>query len=165
MDQGRNSKVLLGIAGVHYVVAELSRRNIIALPTTRNTEEVDIIASNPNTGKAISIQAKTSQNKKSDRPNWLLTKGAERLKKSNLFYVFVYLPKGAYPDFYIVPSDTVSSYITDTHKMWLKTPGTRGKPHKDSSIRQFPNEFKSIKLDDFKDKWELLGLWVNSNRI
>ncbi len=38
---------LIGIAGVHYVVSELSRRGLIALPTIRNTAGIDIIVSKP----------------------------------------------------------------------------------------------------------------------
>jgi hypothetical protein len=37
------SNALVGIAGVHYVAAELSRRGLIALPTIRNTAGYDII--------------------------------------------------------------------------------------------------------------------------
>jgi hypothetical protein len=35
---------LIGIAGVHHVVSELSRRGLIALPTVKNTAAYDIVA-------------------------------------------------------------------------------------------------------------------------
>jgi hypothetical protein len=39
-------KSLVGAAGVHYVVSELSLRGLIALPTIRNTSGVDIVVVN-----------------------------------------------------------------------------------------------------------------------
>ena len=39
---------LIGAAGVHHVVSELSLRGLIALPTIRNTAGVDVIVTNMN---------------------------------------------------------------------------------------------------------------------
>lgn len=54
------SNALVGIAGVHYVAAELSRRGLIALPTIRNTAAYDIIVATPDGKKHANIQVKTS---------------------------------------------------------------------------------------------------------
>ena len=51
---------LIGIAGVHYVVAELSRRGLIALPTIRNTAAYDIVVVSPDGDKHANIQVKAS---------------------------------------------------------------------------------------------------------
>jgi hypothetical protein len=59
---------LAGIAGVHYVAAELSRRGLIALPTIRNTAGYDIIVVTPDGKKHANIQVKTSQNRVSFWP-------------------------------------------------------------------------------------------------
>ena len=37
---------LIGAAGVHFVVSEVSLRGLIALPTIRNTANVDVIVTN-----------------------------------------------------------------------------------------------------------------------
>jgi len=37
---------LIGAAGVHFVVSELSLRGLIALPTIRNTAGVDVVIAN-----------------------------------------------------------------------------------------------------------------------
>ena len=55
-----NSSALIGIAGVHYVVAELSRRGMVALPTTRNTAAYDIVVVTPDGDKHANIQVKAS---------------------------------------------------------------------------------------------------------
>lgn len=54
------SHALIGIAGVHFVVADLSRRGMVALPTVRNTAGYDIVVSNPEGTKYANIQVKTS---------------------------------------------------------------------------------------------------------
>jgi hypothetical protein len=57
------NNALIGIAGVHYVVSELSRRGIIALPTVKNTAAYDIVALNEEGTKHANIQVKASSKK------------------------------------------------------------------------------------------------------
>ena len=61
MEKPSNS--LIGIAGVHHVVSELSRRGMVALPTVRNTAGYDIVVSNPSGTKYATIQVKASSRK------------------------------------------------------------------------------------------------------
>jgi len=56
----RISYALVGIAGVHYVASELSRRGLIALPTTRNTAAYDIAVTTVNGKGHANVQVKTS---------------------------------------------------------------------------------------------------------
>ncbi len=62
--RGPRSNTLIGIAGVHYVVMELSRRGLIALPTIRNTAGYDVIAATTNGKSHANIQVKTSSHPK-----------------------------------------------------------------------------------------------------
>jgi hypothetical protein len=82
---------LVGIAGVHYVAAELSRRGLIALPTIRNTAGYDIIVATPDGKKHANIQVKTSQK----RVNYWPMPPSERVcAKPKDYYVLVrWLPK------------------------------------------------------------------------
>ena len=63
----------------------------------------------------------------------------ETIFASDLFYVFVDLgmqlsdPTNSY----ILPSRVVADRIRRSHRVWLATPGRRGRPHKDSNMRQF----------------------------
>jgi hypothetical protein len=54
---------LIGIAGVHFVVSELSLRGLVALPTIRNTAGIDIVVVNTNGTLHANIQVKTSKDK------------------------------------------------------------------------------------------------------
>jgi hypothetical protein len=55
-----SNNTLIGIAGVHHVVSELSRRGLIALPTVKNTAAYDIVALNQEGTRHANIQVKAS---------------------------------------------------------------------------------------------------------
>jgi hypothetical protein len=56
----RANTTLIGIAGVHHVVSELSRRGLVALPTVRNTAAYDVVVVTPDGHRHANIQVKTS---------------------------------------------------------------------------------------------------------
>ena len=58
----RSDTALIGAAGVHYVVSELSRRGLIALPTIRNTSGIDVIVTGRDGSRHANLQVKTSLN-------------------------------------------------------------------------------------------------------
>jgi len=154
------SKALTGIAGAHFVAAELSQRGYIATVTSRNTEGIDILASNLDGSKSVSIQVKTSgaKHRKSFLRSWMLSKKHENIFSDNMFYVFVNLnPDDKKPDFYIVPSKTVAHYISSKHKTWLKTPGKKGRKHVDTTMRLFKIHNKKV-ARTYLNNWGNLGL-------
>jgi len=146
-------KSLTGSAGVHFVVAELSRMGYIALPTVRNTKGIDVIITNPDFSKTIVIQVKTCQ-KPRKRPHWLLNEKADKIKSRNFFYVLVDIMKNN-PDYYIVPSKIVADYVRTTHKMHVRK--VKRNSGKKRTMRKIPNKYKSIDLEKYK-KWEILRL-------
>jgi hypothetical protein len=77
---------LVGIAGVHYVAAELSRRGLIALPTIRNTAGYDIIVITPDGKKHANIQVKTSLK---EAKSWIMPPAKEVRTMPNDYYVLV----------------------------------------------------------------------------
>jgi hypothetical protein len=77
---------LIGAAGVHFVVSELSLRGLIALPTTRNTAGVDVLATSLDGSWHANLQVKTSK----DRVTfWPIGARFEDWRGSNNWYVFV----------------------------------------------------------------------------
>ena len=80
------NNALIGIAGVHYVVSELSRRGLVALPTTKNIAAYDIIAVNTEGTWHANIQVKAS----SQCVSFFPMPPAEKVRVgSKDFYVFV----------------------------------------------------------------------------
>jgi glycosyltransferase involved in cell wall biosynthesis len=91
MRQQKQSNALIGAAGVHFVVSELSRRGLIALPTTRNTAGIDVVVVNTNGTGHANLQVKTSGRKVRF---WPIGKRYKELRGKRNYYVFVrYLKK------------------------------------------------------------------------
>ena len=145
------SNILGGVSGEYFVAAELSRRGYIASITLRNTRGIDVLCSNEDASKQVSIQVKTT--KESNRA-WLLDKKAEAFISSSHFYVFVMLNKqDVKPDFFIVPSKIVAKFVKESHQKWLKGKSKTAKKRKDSSMRKFQD-----KEGKYLNRWDLLGL-------
>lgn len=141
----------VGIAGEYYVAAELSVRGYVASITLRNSRGIDILASNADATRTVSIQVKTS---KGGQPRWILGKKSESFASRGHFYAFVILsPIGQRPEFYIVPSEVVASTVSTDHTTWLKGTKKDGSAHKDSNMRIFRDD-----VGQFKEAWSLLSL-------
>lgn len=140
-----SDKALVGVAGVHFVVGELSRRGWVALPTIRNTKGIDVLATSK--GKSVQIQVKSRANSR----RWVLNKSAEKLASESLFYVFVNLREYEVPEYFVIPSEIVAEYVIRTHKLFLEAGGT------DSNMRSLPNVYgPELDLEKYKDRWKLL---------
>lgn len=133
------SKQLCGVAGEYYVAAELSRRGYLAAITLRNSEGVDILASNQSGDKLISIQAKTTQNKR----KWILNQKIEKEGAENKYVVFVNIPAdvSVQPEYFIVSSKSLALNIFLGHRRWLSESGKNGKVRNDSNVRQFDPKY------------------------
>ena len=156
----QNKKTLMvGLAGTYFVAAELSNQGFIATVTSRNAEGIDILASRPDGSKAVSIQVKTSGalQRQHFRCSWIMGKKDEARFSENLVYVFVDLQPSGKHDYYAVPSKIVADYIRESHQKWLRTPGRKGKQHKDTEMRQFDIADDATRAR-YLNNWENLGL-------
>ena len=145
------SSQLAGVAGEYFVAAELSRRNLIASITMRNSPGIDILATDMRAKRTVTIQCKTSR---SSTKGWILSDKAEDFTPKNHFYVFVRL--GATKDcpaYHIVPAKIVAKYVSSRHQAWLKGKKPNGGQRKDSAMRKFRDE-----ENKYLGRWDLLGL-------
>jgi hypothetical protein len=145
------SSILAGVSGEYFVAAELSRRGYICSITLKNTKGIDILVCSEDTKKTLGIQVKTNQVNKSE---WVLSEKNEKLIDLNICYVFVNLRgDGDLPEFYIIPSKIVASYITNDHQNWLSKKGSKGQDRKDNNLRKFRDTKKK-----YLGRWDLLGI-------
>lgn len=143
--------LLAGVAGEYFVAAELSRRGHIASISLRNTRGIDILATNGEASRSITIQCKTNQ---LARKVWILNEKSEDFVSDTHFYVFVALGGVLeHPSYHIVPSRAVAEHTSTSHREWLRTPGRAGRQHVDTPVRKF-----SDPDDEFLERWDLLGL-------
>jgi len=146
------NKNSVSLSGEFAVLSQLALRGYDANMTLGNTKGVDILVSNPITGKMFKVEVKTNlRNVPSKSGNsgltlsWILNKKAERISESNHYYCFVNINKKTNTfRFFIVPSKVVADFITKGHNKWLKDDLN----HKDNPLRQF-----RIGLED-KSKYE-----------
>ena len=152
----RPSKALIGAAGVHFVCGELSRRGFIALPTTRNTRGIDIVAVAPN-GETLKLQVKTIWKGR----RWPVPPEDKIEASPNHYFVFVNL-KGSFterPEYYMVSSQDLKDYIKKGFEAWLAGRSRSGKPRDPKSrIRNFPYSESYYKEEAFQ---KLLGKPIN----
>ena len=171
-----SNKQILGIAGVHFVVAILSRLGYVALPTVRNLKAFDIVAFKDEQSTPIYIQVKTTDKAKGEFPiigisskatfeNWkdeILSKISDAL---NVFYVFVAIPanQGEMPSFYIVPSKIVQLAMIKQMDEYLLKRDTR-KPSNVLLVWARRGINKKEK-NDYLNKWELLSQKPMGNNL
>jgi len=105
------TSLLAGVAGEYFVAAELSRRGLIASISLGNTRGIDILATNAEASRSITIQCKTSQ---VARKVWVLNEKSEDFVSATHLYVFVALGGvSERPTYHIASShDVVISRLT-----------------------------------------------------
>jgi hypothetical protein len=133
--------ILSGVAGEYFVAAELSRRGYIASISLRNTRGIDILVTNQESLRSITIQCKTRQYA---GKSWMMKANSGDIVSDTHFYVFVALGENTdRPIYHIVPSCDVADH--------LKTSAKRKQAK--SQVWHFTDS-----AGKYKDKWESLKL-------
>ena len=115
------ANALIGIAGVHFVVSELSLRGLIALPTIRNTAGIDVIVSSPDGSWHANLQVKTSQRKVA---SWPVGKRYDQWRVKDSYYIFVrFLQNESRFEAFLESADIVAQQVqaymqTQVRKDW-----------------------------------------------
>lgn len=135
----------VAIAGEFAVLSQLALRGFDANMTLGHTKSVDILASDPSTGRMYKLEVKTNFKNSRNKPSvsklfgtavsaWIMGVKHEVIVDPDLFYCFVNIGKETNVfRFFIVPSEVVAKYVKDQHKLWLKNDET----HKDGDMRLF----------------------------
>jgi len=175
---------LTGSAGEHYVLFRLLSLGYVAGLAPERAPNVDIIVTDLQTHNALNIQVKTRNQIGGDQ-GWHMKAKHENIVSDNLFYFFIDLPKNigepkaldGPPAIYILPSKIVATVIKTIHGIWLKTPGRKGRIHKDSTMRRLlPDYSKVLKsdhsfikkhsagwLDEYRENWKLIEKKLREN--
>lgn len=146
-----------------YAAAELCLRGWrtrLATKEARGARGYDLEATKG--GRTILIRVSTS----SGLPSFLLHQRDEYGASDDLYYVFVRLNGvGRRPDFYIVPSRVVATYIKRTHERWVnraRDPENLERRRR-TELRKFPNEvgekmpeLSHIRIESFGERWDIL---------
>jgi len=134
------NKNSVSLAGEFAVLSQLALRGFDANLTLGNTKNVDILMSDPRTGKMLKLEVKTSYASKPSYSklfghtlSWIMNKKHEEISDPNLFYCFVNIERDSnHFRFFIVPSAIVANYVKTEHKYWEDN--TRDPSQKDLEI-------------------------------
>ena len=164
-----SQSTLLGAAGEHYVLCQLLRRGYIAALAPVGVPNADILITDTEGQRLKAIQVKTRRNIGADK-GWHMKPKHERLISDSLLYCFVNFGDGLKDKTltHIIPSSVVAKAIRESHQHWLKTPGVKGRPHKDSQVRRFLPDYTKVFgkdhplygpnwTDRYLEAWESLG--------
>lgn len=155
-------KGMIGTAGEYYVCAELCRRNILALPSSKNNPLFDILASDTEGRRTVAIQVKTMGLK--NEIGWKLGKDIEICHGNpNLFVVLVNMKENGTNEFYIYGHDEFANKVRERYEDHIRTPKRNGEPRKEVGFRWY--DFKFFTADDYrrKNKWGLLGFPITND--
>jgi hypothetical protein len=80
-------------------------------------------------------------------------KNEEATSTDNEWFALVSFKEGqALPVYYFVPRNVDAAWVFTDHRLWLRTPGRRGQPHRDNPRRAI----KQAEIEPYRDGWELL---------
>lgn len=147
----KSDKTRISLAGEFAVLSQLALRGQDASMTLGNTKGVDILVSNPATGRMLKLEAKTHCRDIRDRgidsrifgrflSFWMMSAQHEkydRKKDANLFYCFASIAAKATPRFFIIPAVVVARYIRNEFALFCRARKKEGKKVKDVGMRQF----------------------------
>jgi len=157
----RTDKARVSLAGEFAVLSQLALLGKDANMTLGNTKGVDILVSDPITGRMLKLEVKTHCRRIRDTgikskifgrflSSWIMKEknGKYNKKKdANLFYCFANIENEEHR-FFIVPAKVVADYIRWEFKQFQKMKRKAGKVAKDVGMRQF-----RIGSKDHKDKF------------
>src|SRR3989344_1918931 len=144
--------------------------------TLGNTKGVDILVSDPATGRMLKLEVKTHCRSIRDigikskifgryLSSWIMKENNGKYNKkkdANLFYCFANITEKTKPRFFIIPARVVAGYIKDEFNLYQQKKKKEGKKAKDVGMRNFRMGIKNHKdklkitpvVENYEDNWD-----------
>jgi hypothetical protein len=146
----------VGRVGEHYVAAELHRRGAYAVTFSGNMPDIDILASDVQRTRTVSIQVKT---KTAGTWHTSIRRGRPREEEPDEaeFWIFVDIGKDpeARPAFFIVPAWWIENSIHQEHEAYLGRHGGKRARSPESTH----HAIAAPRLEAWRERWDLLGIF------
>jgi hypothetical protein len=159
------NKNSVSLAGEFAVLSQLALRGYDANMTLGHTKGVDILVSDPDSGRMYQLEVKTKLSRHKPEKSklfglnytWIMGAKHDSFIKENLFYCFVLIDqKTRLMKYFVVPCKVVAKYTNTQHQLWLKS----NDQHKDNPMRQFRIGFKGNQYpietpsaEKYEDNW------------
>jgi Holliday junction resolvase-like predicted endonuclease len=149
----RPNKQQVARAGEHFVAAELHRRGAYAVTFAGNMPGIDVIASNLDQTRTVTIQVKS---KTSGTWHSQYTRGRKRkaLPDEIRYWVFVDLGEQP-PGYYVVPEWWIENDIHRAHQAYLARHGGVRPRNPDSTH----HGIQRSRVMEWRERWDILGLF------
>ena len=138
---------LTGMAGVYFVAAELSLRDLIVSPTSRGANAADLLVTDEKCQRTYSIQVKTNR---STFAFWLMSEKCKQLVSDSLIYVLVNILSQEKREYFVVPSIVVADKI-------IVSP-------KSDTRKQTAYSLRKKDILAFQDRWDLITEKTEANQ-
>lgn len=167
-DPNLRDKSSRGNASQFFIAGELCRRGYSAVVTLGNTPNVDILCSNQKGTCFAHIQVKTFI-----PGNRTCSVGMKAMKNvgPTFFWVLGGIPLAGSDrpfEYYIIPSEVMAKNVSAEHRLWMSTPGRRGQPHTDNTVRivHLPPHKSPTGWDIsmYGDRWDLIEKVLNADQ-
>lgn len=158
-------KEFKGNVGLFLVCAELSKKNLIAMPTSRNTKGYDVIVLNPKTNKSVGLQVKCTDRKEFPIMSTYWRDYEQKIEEKILSdFVFVDISHPEKANYFILSKREVKDVLKSSIEKYLH----RYQQKRNLTLQQlFEKEIAEKKkrnlwviglnaIEEFKDKWETI---------
>lgn len=146
----------VGRVGEHYVAAEVHRRGAYAVTFSGNMPDVDILASDVERTRTVSIQVKT---KTAGTWHTSIRRGRSREEKQDEteFWIFVDIGRDpeSRPTFFVVPAWWMENSIYQEHQAYLDRHGGERAHNPESKHHAVP----ASRLAQWRERWDLLNIF------
>jgi len=146
-------KIFTGIAGEHFVAAEISKRGAIATITLKNVPNIDVLASSVDGKRTVNIQVKTGRR---TTGGFIVGHNPMKTLGKRFFYIFVFLKDVGESECWIIPQAVVAKTVELNYQKWIK--GRPAKSKKAPRTLQWKH-LKSKRFQKYYNNWKILGLW------
>jgi hypothetical protein len=144
-DYPTRDKSLIGAAGVHFIVSQLSLRGLIALPTTRNTAGVDVVVVNKEGTWQANLQVKTSRSRVGF---WPIGAGFAGWRGPNNYYVFVR---------YDLKASGFEAFLESSEDVARAVEKVQNREKMDGLKAWAPCYYPRTEIDRLRKQWEDFG--------
>lgn len=154
-----------GNIGMFLVCAELSKRNLIAMPTSRNTKGYDIVVLDPKTNVAVGIQVKCTDRKEFPVLSTYWRDYEEKITEKIVSdFVFVDISDLDKPNYFIVADTELKDLLKSSIKKYASDYEGRHSLSWESMLdKEMTEKLKpnlwvvSLKhIEAYKDRWETI---------
>ncbi|MHB1286746.1 MAG: hypothetical protein ACYCYP_09340 [Leptospirales bacterium] len=144
----QEAKYAVGMAGEHFVAAELLRRGVLASVTIGNAKKADVIARNLESSKIQVVEVKSSS-----RKQWVV--GGIPEPNDTRIWVFVDIPEEPDnpPAYYVCSAKELNGILTNKDQEFQKKYRNKhnGEPFKGPGVIRL--ELKEAEDNHFKNQW------------